>query len=172
MLEERLACLRDAGNVLYEVCRPPIAPSLSKPAINTAQYYNCSVEELVQEAKGSAARLVNILARDFRCFRDEAPFEGRRKPVRFLKRAQIFVADVWACFGEEGYGRFHDIDKITMFADYRVPQILNSMGALYYSPKLVSAITRKEVLKSGSYLELQLRGKTFEFTGLGSKSRS
>lgn len=117
------------------------------------------MEELVHEAKSSAARLVNILARDFRCFRDESPFEGRRKPVRFLKRAQIFVADVWACFDGEGYGSFRDIDKITMFADYRVPQILNSMGALYYSPKLVSAITRKEQLKSGGYLELQLRGK-------------
>jgi hypothetical protein len=36
--------------------------------------------------------------------------------VRFLKRAQIFVADLWAAFDGEGYGEFNDIDKITMFA--------------------------------------------------------
>lgn len=114
----------------------------------------------MRSAKCSAARLVNILARDFACFRDEFPFQGRQRPVRLLKRAQIFVADVWACFGGEGYGEFRDIDKITMFADYRVPQILNSMGALYYSPKLVESIKRKEPIESGSYLELQLRGRS------------
>ena len=36
-----------------------------------------------------------------------------------MKRAQIFVADVWNRFGGHGYGEFHDIDSLTMFADYR-----------------------------------------------------
>jgi hypothetical protein len=36
--------------------------------------------------------------------------------VRFLKRAQIFVADLWAAFDGESYGEFDDIDKITIFA--------------------------------------------------------
>ena len=39
--------------------------------------------------------------------------------VAFLKRAQIFVADVWSRFGGTGYGEFIDIDTLTMFADYR-----------------------------------------------------
>ena len=38
------------------------------------------------------------------------------------KRAQIVIADIWACCGGEGYGHFNDIDSITMFADYRIPQ--------------------------------------------------
>lgn len=67
---------------------------------------------------------------------------------------------MWACFDGEGYGDFPDIDKITMFADYRVPQILNSMGCLYYSPKLVSSITRHQLLEPGCALEIQLRGKS------------
>lgn len=41
-------------------------------------------------------------------------FEG--KTIRFYKRVQILVADLWACFGGESYGRFEDIDEITMFA--------------------------------------------------------
>lgn len=85
-------------------------------------------------------------------------FEGRRKPVRILKRAQILVADLWACFEGEGYGEFWDIDKITMFADYRVPQILNSMGCLYYSPTLDGAIRAKKEIPPGSSWEVQLRG--------------
>jgi hypothetical protein len=36
--------------------------------------------------------------------------------VRLYKRAQILVADLWACFNGEEFGEFHDIDKITMFA--------------------------------------------------------
>ena len=58
--------------------------------------------------------LVNTLGEHFPCFRDEFTFEERK--VRFLKRAQIFVADLWAAFDGQGYGAFDDIDKITMFA--------------------------------------------------------
>jgi hypothetical protein len=69
---------------------------------------------LIEDAKGSAAGLVNLLVDKFPCFQDEGTFE--RKKVRFLKRAQILVADLWAAFEGEGYGEFNDIDKITMFA--------------------------------------------------------
>jgi hypothetical protein len=69
---------------------------------------------LIEDAKNSAAGLVNLLAEKFNCFRDEGIFE--KKKVRFLKRAQIFVADLWAAFDGEGYGEFNDINKITMFA--------------------------------------------------------
>jgi hypothetical protein len=78
------------------------------------QNFEGSVVKLIEEADHSAARLVNLLATHFPGFRDEARFEGRT--VRFLKRAQIFVADLWAAFDGQGYGRFDDIDKITMFA--------------------------------------------------------
>jgi Potential Queuosine, Q, salvage protein family len=79
------------------------------------QKFDSSVIHLIEKADHSAARLVNILAESFPCFKDDVKFE-RKKPVRFLKRAQIFVADLWAAFEGEGYGRFDDIDKITMFA--------------------------------------------------------
>lgn len=114
---------------------------------------------MISAAEESAAGLVNLLARDFPRFRDEHKFEGRSKPIRFLKRAQILVADLWACFDGESYGRFYDIDKITIFADYRVPQMLISLGALYCSPAVATAIHRKKIIESGSSWEVQLRGK-------------
>ena len=134
--------MREAGRVLYDK-------------------YRCSVPDLVTSANGSAAALVNILARDFAAFRDEHPGfgGGRRKPVRFLKRAQIFVADLWACFEGSGYGEFRDIDKITMFADYRVPQILCGLGCMSYSPKLDAAVRAGRLIESGSSWELQMRGE-------------
>ena len=73
-----------------------------------------SVVRLVQEADHSAGKLVNLLAKHFPCFQDQGRFEGRK--VRFLKRAQIFVADLWAAFNGASYGEVHDIGHITMFA--------------------------------------------------------
>jgi len=117
---------------------------------------------------------VNLLAEHFPCFRDEGTFE--RKKVRFLKRAQIFVADLWAAFEGEGYGEFNDIDKITMFAgrfpksdslneanplDYRVPQMLHTLGVISYCPPLEARMKRQEIIPSGHSWELQIRGDNY-----------
>ncbi|PWY68447.1 hypothetical protein BO70DRAFT_366120 [Aspergillus heteromorphus CBS 117.55] len=136
LLQERLQCLREAGRVL---CRE----------------YEGSFVNCLYNANYSAAALVNLLAESFSCFRDETTFHGRR--VRIYKRAQILVADLWACFNGEGYGEFHDIDKITMFADYRIPQMLHQLGCLMYSPPLESHIRSLKPIPSGSNWEIELR---------------
>ncbi|KAL1599478.1 hypothetical protein SLS60_007281 [Paraconiothyrium brasiliense] len=136
MFSQRVQCLREAGRILHD-------------------HFDGSVITLIEHAKGSAAGLVNLLADRFACFRDEAVFE--RKKVRFLKRAQIFVADLWAAFDGEGYGKFDDIDKITMFADYRVPQILHSLGLVSYCPPLEGRIRRGEMIEPGHSWEVQIR---------------
>ncbi|KAL4780989.1 hypothetical protein BJX76DRAFT_336528 [Aspergillus varians] len=136
LLKERLECLREAGRVLCSDFE--------------GSFINC-----IYSANHSAAALVNLLAESFSCFRDEVIFQGRR--VRLYKRAQILVADLWACFDGEGYGEFHDIDKITMFADYRIPQMLHYLGCLMYSPSLETRIRKHEEIPSGSNLEVEMR---------------
>ena len=81
---------------------------------------------MIEDANKSAAGLVNLLAERFPCFRDEGRFDGKR--VRFLKRAQILVADLWAAFDGEGLGEFNDIDKITMFAGMIHPSLADPVG--------------------------------------------
>ncbi|EAS28500.3 uncharacterized protein CIMG_09704 [Coccidioides immitis RS] len=137
LLQERIASLREAGRILCDE-------------------YDCSFVNCIEEANNSAAALVNLLAENFPCFRDEATFE--RKTVRFYKRAQILVADIWACFRGRKYGKFNDIDKITMFADYRVPQMLHQLGCLLYSPRLESHIRQLKLIPSGDKWEIELRG--------------
>ncbi len=73
-----------------------------------------SIVRLIEQADHSAGKLVNLLAQHFPCFRDETRFDGRK--VHFLKRAQIFVADLWAAFNGTGYGAFDNIECLTMFA--------------------------------------------------------
>lgn len=50
------------------------------------------------------------------------------------------VGDIWACFKGKDIGEFEDIDKITMFADYRVPQVLLHFGAMRYSNPLLNTL--------------------------------
>jgi hypothetical protein len=50
-----------------------------------------------------------------------------------------------------------------MFADYRVPQILNTLGCIYYSPPLGAAIRAKKDIPQGGSWEMQLRGKHVSF---------
>lgn len=78
--------------------------------------------------------------------------------VAFLKRAQILIADIWACFEGEGYGDISNIDSLTMFADYRVPQVLHHLGLLSYSQDLIDIIHNEIEIPSGSQNEIEIRG--------------
>lgn len=137
LLNERFDCLREAGAVL-------------------ATHFDGKVSSLVTRADRSAGRLVNLLVRYLACFRDEHEFHRER--VQILKRAQIFVADVWAAFKGTQYGHFDDIDRITMFADYRVPQMLHAMKSLTYSYQLEQHIRSQKEIPSGSVWEVEMRG--------------
>lgn len=77
--------------------------------------------------------------------------------VTFYKRAQILIADLWGCFEGVGPGYFSDIDSITMFADYRVPQVLKYYNAIEYSDDLKSFLKRNALLSSGARYEVEIR---------------
>lgn len=91
----------------------------------------------------------------FPSYRDEAIFLDRK--VTFYKRAQILVADIWGCFEGKGYGHFSDIDTITMFADYRVPQVLKFYNAIRYGDDLNSFLRRNVLMNSGARYEIEIR---------------
>ncbi|QIW98852.1 hypothetical protein AMS68_004370 [Peltaster fructicola] len=123
---------------------------------NFASSKDKSVVNLISKADKSAGKLVNLLVKHFSSFRDECRYEGRR--VRLLKRAQIFVADLHAACNGQGIGAFRDIGNLTMFADYRVPQILHRFGVLSYCPSLEAQIHRKLPLEHRGSWEVQVRG--------------
>ena len=63
--------------------------------------------------------------------------------VAFYNRAQILVADLWACFEGETFGKFDNIEDITCFADYRVPQV--SGGGFLFISKINADALASEV---------------------------
>ena len=54
----------------------------------------------------------------------------------FYKRAQIAPADLALA----GVARFHDLDRLTIFADNLVPHVLRCDGVLRYDPRLAAHI--------------------------------
>ncbi|XP_044746382.1 queuosine salvage protein [Coccinella septempunctata] len=139
LLSERVKCLHEVGNVLLEK-------------------YSGSFEQMVKEADQSAEKLLKSIVENFKCFCDEANYGGRT--VTFYKRAQILVGDIWACFENEGLGHFEDIDKISMFADYRVPQVLVYLDCLEYSDNLSKILSENIILQNGDVEEVEIRGCT------------
>lgn len=134
LIKERLDCLHEVGQTLLEK-------------------YDGNFENCIKLCENSAQKLLTLITTEFPCFRDEATFNG--KAVSILKRAQILIGDVWACYRGDSLGKFTDIGTITMFADYRVPQVLVHFGAIKYSAELM------EVLKAGIYRETYYFKRTF-----------
>ena len=99
--------------------------------------------DVVAEAGGSAERLASMLAAGMPFFDD----------VGFWKRAQITANDL-ALAGVAG---FHDLDRLTIFADNLVPHVLRVDGVLVYDESLAARIDAGELLEPGGE-EREIRG--------------
>ncbi|KYR02293.1 UPF0553 family protein [Tieghemostelium lacteum] len=131
---------------------------LNEIGLQLQTYFNGSVKEFIESAKQSAATLVDLVTRYFWGFRDSCVYKNRQ--IFFYKRAQIFVGDLWGAFKGEGLGKFNDIEKLTMFADYRVPQILESLGIMVYNEELSELVKNKKEIVVGSEMEIEIRAVT------------
>jgi hypothetical protein len=91
-------------------------------------------------------------------FRDVSIYEGIEVPL--FKRAQILITDVAIAFDEQGPGSFHDLDRLTIFADNLVPHVLRVDGVLAYDDALLARIERGELIPAGSPEEIEIRAVT------------
>ncbi len=114
-----------------------------------------SASALLEAADGDAPKLVELIATSFPGFRDEVHTKTTQRIV-FLKRAQIFVGDINAALNLQ----LRRMDKLTTFADYRVPQILRHKGALEYAPYLGSIVDRYQEIQQNSFDEISIRAAT------------
>ena len=94
-----------------------------------------SALDVVAAAGGSAERLAADLAAGMPFFDDTG----------FYKRAQIVPNDLALA----GLADFHDLDRLTIFADNLVPHVLRVDGVLRYEPELAERIDRGELLPPG-----------------------
>ncbi len=139
LMEQRLKAVRELGRYFLDK-------------------WNGSPTRLVQASRGSAVDLALRVGNELASFRDIAMYNGRQ--VYFYKRAQILAADIYGAFQGRGWGEFHDMDRITAFADYKLPQVLRHMGVLVYSPELAAKVDSKQLIAQGSPEEVEIRAHT------------
>jgi hypothetical protein len=159
LLAQRLHCLREVGQVLVE-------------------QYGGQFSRLIEQTGQSAVAVTLALAEHFPSFRDVATYAGRE--VRFFKRAQICAADLHSAFGGQSWGTFADMDALTIFADYKLPQVLRHYQVLVYAPELATRVDGQQLLAAGSKEEVEIRAATIwacellrrEILRLGGPARS
>jgi hypothetical protein len=141
LLEHRLKVLNELGQVLLEK-------------------YDGNAYRLVEAAENSALKLVRLLAENFSSFDDVAEYQGQK--VFFYKRSQILTADLYGAFKGKDWGSFTDMDKITAFADYKLPQVLRHLGIMHYTDFLAQKVDQEIMLESGSPEEIEIRANTIQ----------
>ncbi|MDQ6918038.1 MAG: queuosine salvage family protein, partial [Candidatus Dormibacteraeota bacterium] len=102
----------------------------------------------------SAPELADFLSRNLESFKDVAIYGEFEVPL--LKRAQIAAADLWG----SGALAFDDVEQLTCFADYKLPQALRHLGAIEYSPHLARRVDDWVELDPGSPEEVEIRAAT------------
>lgn len=139
LLNERLENLREAGRELRVKWQGDIL-------------------HLLEAARGSAVQVARLVVESFTSFRDEAVYD--RHHLYFWKRAQIFASDVHHAFSGRDWGALDDMDQLTAFADYKLPQVLRALGILSYREDLEERVDRLVYLDPGSREEVEIRAMT------------
>jgi hypothetical protein len=139
------------------------------------EHFDGSAMHFIERANGSAVALVELMIQYFPGFRDyvvpttvsttttgketqlqdiikDIPSDG----LYFLKRAQICVGDWNASLDLQ----LSEMDQLTTFADYRVPQLLRHWKILHYSDSLAATIDSGKELAVNSPEELSIRAAT------------
>ncbi len=144
--------------------QPPI-PLLDARADNLralgawiAARFHGRFSNLLEAVDFDAITLARTLVDNLASFRDEAMYKGRK--VRFYKRAQILPADLYGALQGKAWGKIRRVPELTMFADYRVPQLLRHHGILRYSDALAARVDNHVEIEAGTDEEVELRANT------------
>lgn len=87
-------------------------------------------------------------------------FQWQNLCFPFLKRAQLLTADLHYLLKLKCTGQLSDTEKLTAFADYKLPQVLQASGAIVYSDELIEKIVSRYEFASGCLEELEIRAAT------------
>lgn len=139
LIEQRTQSLNDLGQLL-------------------AREYQGSFTALVEAAGNSALSLVRLLGTALPSFSDVARYQD--KEVFFYKRAQLFASDLHGALQGKGWGAFKDIDNLTAFADYKLPQVLRHVGILRYDSLLAERVDAQVLIPAESPEEVEIRAAT------------
>lgn len=144
LLKERVENLRETGKVLLE--------KFHGKFINAVRVSNFD-----------ALKLVDIIVENFPSFRDASVLDGEE--IFFLKRAQIVASDISYVLSNNSFS-LKNMEHLTVFADYKLPQILRMFGIIKYSAALAEKIDSFVELPHDSREEIEIRAVAIYTTEL------
>lgn len=113
---------------------------------------NMTVSDLVASAGNDAMRLLTILSTN-PAFADTTRIGDHEVP--FLKRAQLLTKVIQDCLGEDQ--KLTNLNQLTAFSDYKVPQTLDMYGLILYSDDLRARLQNHEIIQKNSPEEAAIR---------------
>ncbi len=117
-----------------------------------------SCYEFLRSCNFSAPRIAKAITHELASYRDGAWYKDTW--IWILKRAQILPSDLAQLSANYPDFQITDLDDLTIFADYRLPQVLRHYGALTYSDELAARIDNRQIIPSGSPEEIEIRAAT------------
>ena len=151
-------------NMSYEEFADMLKGNVEIPLLK--ERYNCLVEmnkyldsigkDFYDEIKDLKVDidLLDYVVSIFSYFKDETNYDGVN--VYFYKRAQLLVSDVLHV--RKMLENIEvDYSNLMGCADYKIPQVMNSLGMLEYEYDLEYKLARKEELEEDSIEEIEIR---------------
>lgn len=135
--DERLKGINELGKVLIEK-------------------HNGDALHILEKAGYDAQALAYLVANELSSFRDIAIYKKRMIPM--LKRAQILAGDIYAATNIKLSG----MDRLTIFADYKLPQLFHEYDVLKYSAELENKIMQQIEIPAKSEQEIEIRAATIQ----------
>lgn len=143
MLEERTKILREVGQVLCD---------------KYEGYFHNLVKVSNKRLFNNGMGIIERLTNEFSSFDDSVTYED--KLVVFDKKAQLACGLLYGRFRNKGLFKIKDINELTVFADYVLPQSLRDLGILVYEDSLAERVDNYQLIEPGSQEELEIRAST------------
>jgi hypothetical protein len=121
--------------------------------------------DIAIDARGSADRVVRLVLRRYLAFDDTGSWrrrDGLVLAVPLLKRAQILAADLAGALAGTELAITKDLELLTAFADYKVPQVLRHLGVLRYAEPLARCIHDRQQIPRNHPYEVAIRAGTVQ----------
>jgi hypothetical protein len=140
-LKQRFQMLLEVGQVLKE-------------------RFGGSFVNLFEEANYDVNEINFLLVKNFRCLQDKQDYGNQT--IKFYKKSQEIITLVYEQFEGKKLGAFKNMPDLTVSSDYKLPQMMNGLGYLSYSPTLEASISSRTILAEDSRQAIEIRAATIE----------
>jgi hypothetical protein len=119
--------------------------------------YNCSLSEIIDKFNDEED-LFDFVIKYFKSFNnDVTTYKGEK--IYIYKRNQLLISDMNAMVYS---GNKFNLNKLTVFADYRIPQLMRDLGFIKYNDELSYIVDNEIEIKKDDEMEIEIRSSIIQ----------